>query len=366
MAHDAGSPTERDPSLIGWLNEAIARGASDLHLVDSHPPVIRLHGQLESLAAPPLNRTALAASLRSLCSPVEWDHFQSQKNIDFACEHASPGVRRRLRVNLFLTGPSVGACIRIIPDQIPDFAWAGFPRDLAVRMAHFRNGLVLFAGVAGAGKSTSLAMLTQLLNEEGGHRIITIEDPVEYVFPRIERSVISQREVGRDVRTFADGLKFGLRQDPDVFLVGEIRDRDTAQLALSAAETGHLVFSTVHARDAKGAVSRFCDLFPQPSQFEVRAQLALALRAVVCQHLLPGILAGDKRELALEVLFVTSGVASAIRLGKIEAIDTSITTGRAEGMISLAESIKRLLVEGRIYPETAEHFAGDAIVGRRR
>ena len=156
-----------------------------------------------------------------------------------------------------------------------------------------------------------------------------------------------------------DGLKYGLRQDPDVILVGEIRDRDTAQIALSAAETGHLVLSTLHTRDAKGAITRYLDLFPQNAQGEIRSQLSMSLRAVVSQHLLPGADPDAKQELALEILFNTSPVASAIRLGKIETIDTNIQTGAAAGMITLDESIKRLWRAGRITRETAEHYVTD-------
>ena len=148
-----------------------------------------------------------------------------------------------------------------------------------------------------------------------------MEEPVEYIFPRAANSVVTQREVGGDVLTFADGLKYGLRQDPDVILVGEIRDRETAQMALSAAETGHLVFTTLHTRDAKGAITRYADLFPQDAQRDVRAQLAMSLRAIVSQRLLPGIERGEKRHLALEVLWNTYPIASAIRTGKLESID---------------------------------------------
>jgi twitching motility protein PilT len=241
---------------------------------------------------------------------------------------------------------------------IPDFQWAGFPLELALRLAHFRNGLVLISGVSGAGKTTTLAMLINLLAQEGDYRIITLEEPIEYVFPACGSSIVTQREVGRDVASFADGLKFGLRQDPDVILVGEIRDRDTAQMALSAAETGHLVLATLHTRDAKGAVSRYADLFPQHVQSEIRAQLALGLRAVICQHLLPNI-AGGKRELALEILFNNAPIASAIRTGKDESIDRNILTSRAEGMIPLDESVRRLFQSGKISRETAEQFVSD-------
>jgi twitching motility protein PilT len=284
------------------------------------------------------------------------DRFRADLNSDFAFELAAEPEARRFRANYFLTGRQMGACFRVIPAQIPDFQWAGFPADLAHRLAHYRNGLVLFCGVAGSGKTTSLAMIVNLLNQEGGYRIITVEEPIEYVFPRTPHSVVTQREVGLDVRTFADGLKYGLRQDPDVILAGEIRDRATAQMALSAAETGHLVFSTLHTRDAKGAISRYADLFPQEVQREIRSQLSFSLRAVISQHLLPSVYKGDKRVLALEIMITNAPVASAIRFGKIESIDNNILTGRADGMLTLDESLKRLLQDGRISRETAEHY----------
>jgi twitching motility protein PilT len=162
--------------------------------------------------------------------------------------------------------------------------------------------------------------------------------------------------VGLDVHSFADGLKFGLRQDPDVILAGEIRDQETAQVALSAAETGHLVFSTLHTRDAKGAISRYADLFPQEVQREIRSQLSFSLRAVISQHLLPSVHKGEKRVLALEVMFNNAPISSAIRFGKIESIDNNIFSGRAEGMTTLDDSLRRLLFDGRISRETAECF----------
>jgi twitching motility protein PilT len=249
--------------------------------------------------------------------------------------------------------------VRLIPSQIPEFEWAGFPAQLAQKLAGFRNGLVLFSGVTGSGKTTTLAMIINLLNRNGGYRIITVEEPIEYKFPRIAGSVVSQREVGVDVRTFADGLKYGLRQDPDIILVGEIRDRETAQMALTAAETGHLVFSTLHTRDAKGAISRYTDLFPQNVQGEIRSHLATSLRAVICQHLLPSSKKEEKRELALEIMFNNSPIASGIRTGKLQSIDNYILTGRDDGMLTLDESVKRLFEQGRILRDVAERFVSD-------
>jgi twitching motility protein PilT len=340
-----------------WLHTAVDREASDLHVVPGYPPVLRVHGELHPLELPPLEPEAVRTMLAELAPPHAMGQFQADHNTDFALELPRGDRAQRFRVNYFMTGEQAGACFRVIPAAIPDFAWAGFHDELAARLTHFRNGLVLICGVVGSGKTTTLAMLVQLLNRQGGHRIITVEEPVEYLFPRLSGSLVTQREVGQDVHTFADGLKYALRQDPDVILVGEIRDRDTAQMALSAAETGHMVFSTLHTRDAKGAITRFTDLFPQGDQREVRAQLSLSLRAIVSQHLLPSAFAGQRRVLALEILFNSLAIAAAIRTAKIESVDNVIVTSRADGMITLDESIKRLLKDQRITRETAERFA---------
>jgi twitching motility protein PilT len=344
--------------LLQALGEAVEQGASDLHVAVGHRPTMRVHGRLQPTSAPVFTGDAARAALCALCPPRFLEQFEREHNADFALELDLAGAIRRLRANYFRSGLSAGACFRIIPSAIPDFRWAGFPLPLAQRLAHFRNGLVLISGVSGAGKTTTLAMLINLLAQEGDYRIITLEEPIEYLFPGSDRSIVTQREVGRDVATFAEGLKYGLRQDPDVILVGEIRDRDTAQMALSAAETGHLVFATLHTRDAKGAITRYVDLVPQHVQSELRAQLAFSLRAVICQHLLPSV-AGGKRELALEILFNNSPIASAIRTGKDESIDRNILTSRAEGMLPFDESVRQLFVAGKISRETAEQFVSD-------
>lgn len=346
--------------IKGWLQAAIEQGASDLHLAPNYPPYLRVHGELRRIEGEG-ERTGqeLDLDLTNMLPASIIDALQLQRNLDFSLQLKGRQQTNRFRTNLFVCGGHFGACFRWIPGKIPDLDWAGFPAGLAHKLAHFRNGLVLLTGITGSGKSTTLAMLINILNQEGGYRIITIEEPVEYLFPRAPNSIITQREVGSDVSSFAEGLKSGLRQDPDVILVGEIRDPETAQIALSAAETGHLVLATLHTRDAKGAISRFADLFPQAVQAEVRAQLATGLRAVISQHLLPSNLENSKRELALEILFNTSPIAASIRSGKLESIDNNIVTGRAEGMISLDESIKRLLSEDRISSSTAEHYISD-------
>jgi twitching motility protein PilT len=204
-----------------------------------------------------------------------------------------------------------------------------------------------------------LAALVNQINQRGGARILTIEEPVEYLFPRAPDSIVTQREVGIDVQDFADGLKYGLRQDPNVILVGEIRDLETARMAISAAETGHLVFSTLHTIDARGAVTRLLDLFPRDNQDDVRTQLSLSLRIVISQHLLPNVDPARKRVLAMEVLAVNDGVRAAIRFGRIETLETAIQTGKKDGMISLDESLVQLVHAGAVTPATARRYAKD-------
>ena len=355
MPSNAQKDTIAVPDRIRqWLGRAVADGASDLHLIVGYPPVLRLHGDLTALDEPPVAGEEAQALLKSLCPREAALRLEAHKNVDFSFTLYIGGNPTRFRANVFYAGGEIGACLRLIPSAIPDFAWAGFPVALAQKLAALRDGLVIVTGVTGSGKTTTLAMIVNLLNKAGGCRIITVEDPVEYLFPKVDGSVLTQREVGGDVLTFADGLKYGLRQDPDVILVGEIRDRETAQMALSAAETGHLVFSTLHTRDAKGAISRYADLFPQDVQSEIRPQLAMSLRTVVSQRLLPGVERGAKRHLAIEVLFNTNPIASAIRTGKLESIDNYLVTHRDDGMVSFDESVRQLLRAGKITREIAE------------
>lgn len=363
--HSTSTPCP--PAIQRWLAAAVTREASDLHLVVGHPPVLRIHGDLFPLEEPPLERNQMDGVLLPVCPSPFLEQFRQEKNIDFSLEVVIDGQSRRFRANYFYSGQNMGGCFRVIPAAIPDFRWANFPQNLADRLTGYRNGLVLVSGVTGSGKTTTLAMLINQLNMAGGCRIITIEEPIEYLFPRVPTSIVTQREVGVDVATFAEGLRYGLRQDPDVILVGEIRDYATAQIALSAAETGHLVLSTLHTRDAKGAVSRFVDLFPQTVQHEIRAQLAMGLRAVVSQHLLPSSEPGSKRHLALEIMFNNSPIASAVRFGKLESIDNCILTGRAAGMMPLDESVRQLWLANKIDRHTAERFVSDvSVLDRRR
>lgn len=349
-------------TITKWFQESTDLEASDLHVMPGTPPLLRVHGMLQPLDHPGVDNEELRSLLRQ-CSPeAMWDQFERDLNIDFSLHARLGDGTQRFRANYFVTNQQIGACFRAIPTDIPTLEWAGFPSSVASKIAHFRNGLVVVSGVTGSGKSTTLAMIINMLNAEGNQRIVTIEEPVEYVFPQLPGSMITQREVGLDVHSFADGLKYSLRQDPDVILVGEIRDYETAQMAVTAAETGLLVFTTLHARDAKGVISRFTDLYPIDSQNEIRTQLASSLRAVVSQHLLPNAIPGEKRNLALEVMFNTGPIASGIRAGKLQSIDNNILTGRDDGMMTLDDSIKRLMNGGAIERSVAERFVSDPSV----
>jgi len=347
--------------LADLLRGMVDREASDLHLVADRRPVYRVHGDLQAVDVDPLSAESVRGMVMNIVPPRLRERIlrDDLRDMDFSTTVDHDGDEVRFRVNAFQAQGAMGACFRLIPAEIPSLEWTRFPSDLAERIIRERNGLVLVTGVAGSGKTTTLAVLVNMLNASGHCRIVTVEEPIEYVFPPSEGSVVTQREVGVDTASFYDGLRSGLRQDPNAILVGEIRDRETAQMALSAAETGHLIFSTLHTRDAKGAITRITDLFPRDSQDDIRTQLALSLRYVVSQHLLPAADPAERRQLALEVLYVNSPVRSGIRFGKIESIDTALQTGRRDGMMTLDEHLTRLVVAGRITAEVALEYAND-------
>ncbi len=348
-----------DAVLMELLHEAARREASDVHLVPGYPPTFRVHGKLESVGEQPLDAEQLELMIREL-APERVDSpstLRHSSDCSISITHA--GGPCRFRANVYRSQGQWCACLRHIPYEIPSFEWLGFPPGLAEKLISFSNGLVVLTGVTGSGKSASLAALIAHLRKTGNHHVLTVEEPIEYIHAPGAGGIVTQREVGRDVDSFANGLKYGLRQDPDVVLVGEIRDRETAQMAISAAETGHLIFTTTHTRDAKGALTRLVDIFPHESQEDIRKQLAMSLRSVVTQHLLPSTNEGEKRILALEVLHVNSQVQAAIRSGKIESIESAIQTGKKDGMVMLDDDLQRLVRLGKISVETARHFAKD-------
>ncbi len=331
--------------------------ASDLHLISGHEPVYRVHGRLAPAGDEQIEPGQVREMIRSVVPAALLGRFDNDLDLDFSVNFEHEGNRHRFRANVFRAQGNYAACFRHIPETVPSFEWMGFPKHVAEDIVELTHGLVVVTGITGSGKSTTLAGIVNLLCERGGYRIITVEEPIEYIYEKSRDTIITQREVGIDCRSFYDGLKYGLRQDPDVILVGEIRDRETAQMALSAAETGHLILTTMHTKDAKGAISRFVDLFEQSSQDDIRAQLSLSLSYVIAQHLLPNAVEGQKRVLAMETMVCNTPVRSSIKQGKLESIDSAIQVGKAAGMIRLDESLQALLSMGKINYETARRHA---------
>jgi len=351
------SEGEHKSRLRQILQQALELEASDVHLIPGYPASLRIHGRIQPGTDAPLDLDEIVQMLRDL-APTRWrDDAADRTDFDFSVTVPQRGAACRFRASVYVAQERWSACLRHIPDVIPSLEWLGFPEELANRLVSYTNGLVVVTGVSGCGKTATLSALVSLIRQDITRRVLTVEEPIEYVHLPGLGGIISQREVGRDVPSFADGLKHGLRQDPDVILVGEIRDRQTAQMALSAAETGHLILTTMHTRDAKGAVSRLVDLFPQEVQEDIRKQVAMSLRSVVCQHLLLSVEEGEKRALALEVLHVNQQVRVAIRTGKLESIDSAIQTGKRDGMVLLDDDLRRLVGLGKISVETARRFA---------
>ncbi|MBK9128496.1 MAG: PilT/PilU family type 4a pilus ATPase [Phycisphaerales bacterium] len=346
-------------TLSSLLERAVEAQASDVHLVPGYPATFRIHGELAPVDGEALAPGDVRRMVEAILPERVRGRLETERNFDCSVAVSSGGQSHRFRANVYLAQGNWCACLRHVPTEIPTLEWLGFPDALAARLASHSNGLVIVTGVTGSGKTSTLAALVSLLRRDASLRILTIEEPIEYLHPVQGGSMVTQREVGRDVDSFADGLKYGLRQDPDVILVGEIRDRETAQMALSAAETGHLILTTLHTRDAKGALTRLVDLFPQDQQDDVRSQLALSLRSIVCQHLLPSAQPGQRRALALEVLHNNLAVQVAIRTGKIETIESAIQTGKREGMFLLDEDLQRLVSAGQVTLETARRYASD-------
>lgn len=328
------------------------RGASDFHMTVGRPPMLRVSGSMEPVRYRILGEPDFNDLMRPVTPERLWKEFVETGDADYSYE--IPGVAR-YRVNLFRQQRGAGAVFRIIPSKIMTIDQLGLPEAVR-RIAMLRNGLVLVTGPTGSGKSTSLAAIIDLINETRTLHIITIEDPIEFVHPN-KRCLIHQREIGSHASSFAEALKAAGREDPDLVLVGEMRDLETIQMALSAAERGTLVFGTLHTNNAAKTVDRIINVFPSGEQDGIRAVLGETLRAVVAQQLLPKVNGG--RVAALEVLFGSPALANIIREGKTPQITTLIQMGQKEGMIDMDSSIRRLYDEGIISGRAAYDKAID-------
>jgi twitching motility protein PilT len=347
-------------SLEPLLRRMVAEGASDLHLSAGHPPWWRRGGDLQPVPdAPPLGHASVLELLRPVMDPRSRDAFEAEHDADFA--HAVEGLAR-FRVNLFRDHRGVSAVLRQIPSKILTFEQLGLPPALA-RFCEAPKGLVLVTGPTGSGKSTTLAAMIDVINRSRPAHILTMEDPIEFVHAS-QRALVNQREIGTHTRSFSRALKAALREDPDVVLVGELRDRETVQLALETANTGHLVFATLHTNTAASTIDRIVDLFPADQHGAVRSSLAETLRGVVCQTLCRRM--GGGRVAALEVLVGTPAVANLVRDGKTFQIPSLMQTGRGLGMQLLNDELARLVQERRIDADEALSRAVDkAELGRR-
>lgn len=334
-------------NLDNLLHLLVESEASDLHLRVGEPPVMRIHGSLTRLDMPVLGDREMYDLLHPLMNPERQQRFEQTKELD--ASYSVPGLAR-FRVNVFRQQHHIGAVMRVIPFIIRTIDELGLPQ-ITKEFAKLPRGLVLVTGPTGSGKSTSLAAMIDLINETRQGHIVTIEDPIEYVH-RDKQCAINQREVGVDTHTFGDALKHVMRQNPDVILVGEMRDLETIQLAVTAAETGHLVFATLHTTDAPQTIDRIIDVFEPDAQQQIRMQLSTVLQAVVSQTLLMR-KDGKGRCAAFEVLVATNAVRTLIRERKTHQIYTDIQTGQQYGMQTLDTSLMDLVRRGDVDFEDA-------------
>ena len=325
------------------LRYAVSIGASDLHLTSNMPPTVRLHGALRPMEdVGRLDTQTLREMIFGILPQTQRERFEADHELDTS--HTIPGVGR-FRVNVCLQRGTIAVALRPIPHEIPEFGTLGLPEPVR-NFAELRRGLVLVTGPTGSGKSTSLASLVDIINRTKPLHIVTVEDPIEFLHGH-KRSIISQREVGSDTDSFSEALRRVLRQDPDVILVGELRDLETISTALTAAETGHLVFATLHTQDAPATIDRVIDVFPPNQQDQIRIQLGSALQGVVTQQLVPTA-DGDGRCVAAEVLVCTPAIQNLIRGAKTHQIYSLMQTGGQFGMQTMDQSLALLVRQGTI------------------
>jgi twitching motility protein PilT len=329
------------------LLQVMERNASDLHLTAGSPPMIRHHGRLHALDYPRLTPQTTREVVYSILTNDQRQKLETDWQIDLA--YSIPG-KARFRVNAYFQRAAISAALRLIPHEMPKLGSLGLPPVLE-DFTKKPRGFVLVTGPTGSGKSTSLAAMLDLINETRHEHILSIEDPIEFLHKH-KKCIVNQRELGADAQSFALGLKAALRQDPDVILVGEMRDLETISTALTAAETGHLVFATLHTQSAPGTIDRVIDAFPAAQQDQIRIQLAATLEGVVTQALLPTA-DGKGRVPALEILFPDDAVRNLIRQAKVEQVYSVMQTGTARGMQTMEQSLADLTLRGVVTYDVA-------------
>ena len=334
-----------------YFKQAIEQNASDLHLAAGSIPALRIGGDLVKLNHGVIQDEDLRQAILSLIDDKTKERFERRRELDFSQEFFGC----RFRINLHYQEGKIGLTARLVPKVIPRPEELGFD-EIIYKITHLRDGLILVTGPSGSGKSTTLACMINIINKERRSHIITIEDPVEYLFTE-EQSIIEQRELGYDTKDFASALKYALRQDPNVIMLGEMRDIETIFAALTAAETGHLVISTLHTSTAAETISRIVDVFPAHQQQQILNQLASTLRAVIAQQLLPKL--GGGRVAAREIMINNSAIANLVRRSQIGQIYSVIQTSQKEGMITMNKSIDRLLADGLISEDVVRNRKRD-------
>ncbi|UCG58891.1 MAG: PilT/PilU family type 4a pilus ATPase [Phycisphaerales bacterium] len=343
--------------MLAYFEEKGALRVSDLHIKVGVPPTYRIDGNLVKLKGSAVTPEVAKQLIYPLMSDANLKKFEDQNTIDCSYRYGS----LQFRINVFRENDGIAAAIRALALDVPKVEEIGFPNNIWEDIVKRRHGLVLMTGVTGAGKSTTIASMIARISQKAACRIITVEDPIEYILAQ-KHSVISQREVGRDVKSFHEGLKEMMREDPDIIFVGEMRDPETISMTLMAAETGHLVFSTLHTRDATGTVTRILDYFPAGRQAEVRNQLSLGLAYIICQKLIPK-KDGTGRIVAMEILNNNYACANLIRHGKIEQIYSQLQTRTRdkpdEKMMTMEKHLSMLVKQGRVDLLEAQKWANN-------
>lgn len=338
------------------FDKAIQSNSSDIHLLAGLPPVLRIDGRLMLLASiPALTKDSIESMVFSILTEDQKEIFITNKGVDFSFGYGGGnyGQKGRFRVNLYYQRSTVAASFRLLPPKIRTIEELKLPK-ICHQFTQYKQGFILIAGPTGHGKSTTIAAIVNEINMLRSANIITVEDPIEYVYPK-GKSIISQRELGSDTLSWNEALRSAVREDPDVVVVGEMRDPESIASAITIAETGHLVFSSLHTNSAAQSIDRIIDAFPEHQQNQIRAQLSSTIAGIVSQRLLPKIDGG--RIAAVEVLIGTNAIKSNIREGKTHLIDSIIETSQGLGMIPLEVSLANLVKEGEITLETARGYS---------